>query len=91
MPSGGPFATKDFSTTHVEPDINGLIGLIVRGDVRRIREILNNKPELGDEREDSSFNTPLHVACSRGQRRNSILFIVTFMSGFLPTNSATLV
>ena len=48
-------------------DINALIGLIVRGDIRQVRNILNLQPELADEREESSFNTPLHVACSRGK------------------------
>lgn len=57
---------QKLSMSRVELDINGLIGLIVRGDIRQLRELLNSKPELSDEREESSFNTPLHVASSRG-------------------------
>ena len=57
-----------------EADINTFIGLIVRGDIRRVREVLNLQPALADQREESSFNTPLHVACSRGKQRNILSY-----------------
>ena len=46
--------------------INDVIGLVVRGDTRQLREVLFHQPELAEEKEDSNFNTPLHVASSRG-------------------------
>ena len=71
---------QKLSMSRVELDINGLIGLIVRGDIRQLRELLNSKPELSDEREESSFNTPLHVASSRGQNYPFYaLFYLTFL------------
>ena len=47
-------------------DINELIRLIVSGDIRQIEALILNQPELTNSKEDSNFNTPLQIACSRG-------------------------
>lgn len=46
--------------------IDDVIRLVATGDIRQLEAVLFNQPELIDAKEDSNFNTPLQVACSRG-------------------------
>ena len=57
-------------------DVTNVIGLVVRGDIRQVRALLNSQPELADAKEETSFNTPLHVASSRGKFLYCTQFII---------------